>query len=365
MQDNQTLGRILKIDSPWRIDQIEIDEPSNRLDVHVALGGERPRFKLWGSRASRCGKCRRELPDADGLGHVTLRHVPVGALRTYMRIPVLDAAGCPDPQCVCVRAWGLGGLRFTHQMVDFVVKVFRATKSFDQTARLLDITIADAHEICERLGVTAETAPVAGDARVAAAVPVSAFESTAAAIKATGIPAESHPGWQSLINGEIPVETDVLALKMMLERVRTAIARNPSSASRLAGAKILRQYFVKYQHLHAGELAQIARGQAVSAPAAEGAQHGPDLSATVAPKGMTGVRGIPPESHRGWQLLIDGQLSIQPDALALQMMLERIRMTIARNPTSAARDAGAKILRQYFVKHQHRHSAEIAQLAAA
>lgn len=365
MQDNQILGRILKIDSPWRIDQVELDEPSNRLDVHVTLRGEQPRLKLWGSRVSRCGKCRRELPNADALGYVTLRHIPLGATRVYLRVPVYDAAGCPDPQCACVRAWGLGGLRFTHQMVDFVVKTFRATKSFDQAARLLDITIADAHEICERLGVTAEAMPVASDARVASAVPVAAVEAASPAMKMTGIPPESHPGWQSLINGEIPVETDVLALKMMLERVRTAIARNPTSASRLAGAKILRQYFVKYQHLHATELAQVARGHAASGQAAESSHHGPDLSATVAPKGMTGVRGVPPESHRGWQLLIDGQLSVQPDALALQMMLERIRMTIARNPTSAARDAGAKILRQYFVKHQHRHSAEIAQLVAA
>ncbi|MGQ0659130.1 MAG: hypothetical protein ACT4NU_13765 [Chromatiales bacterium] len=365
MQDNQLLGRILKIDYPWRIDRVELDEPSNRLDVHVALSGEHQRLKLWGPSASRCRRCHRELPDPGTLGHLTLRHIPLGETRTYLRVPVYDAAGCPDPQCVCVRAWGMSGLRFTHHMAELAIKTFRATKSYAETAKLLDVTIADAHEICDRAGVMVETAPAAGDTRFAAAVPVAVIEPASPATRTVAIPPESHPGWQSLINGEIPVETDVLALKMMLERVRMAIVRNPTSASRLAGAKILRQYFLKYQHLHRSELAQISGGQVAGGRAAESNRHLPDLTATVAPQGMTGVRGIPPESHRGWQLLIDGQLRVQPDALALQMMLERIRMTIARNPTSAARDAGAKILRQYFVKHQHRHRAEIAQLAAA
>ncbi|MDZ7737438.1 MAG: hypothetical protein U5P41_16145 [Gammaproteobacteria bacterium] len=42
------------------------------------------------------------------------------------------------------------------------------------------------------------------------------------------------------------------------------------------------------------------------------------------------------------------------------MLLERIRQAIAKKPTEANRLAGARMLRQYFIKNQHRHAAEIA-----
>ncbi|MDZ7736473.1 MAG: hypothetical protein U5P41_10490 [Gammaproteobacteria bacterium] len=53
------------------------------------------------------------------------------------------------------------------------------------------------------------------------------------------------------------------------------------------------------------------------------------------------------------------------DAVGLKMMLERIRLSIENNPSEASRLAGAKILRQYFIKHQSKHRAELEQLRAA
>jgi hypothetical protein len=71
------------------------------------------------------------------------------------------------------------------------------------------------------------------------------------------IPDINHPSWQRLINGEVEIVTDAVGLKMMLERIRLSIENNPSQASRLAGAKILRQYFIKHQNKHRAELAQL------------------------------------------------------------------------------------------------------------
>ena len=63
--------------------------------------------------------------------------------------------------------------------------------------------------------------------------------------------------------------------------------------------------------------------------------------------------------------MIDGELQIQTDIVALKMMLQSIRLSVENNPGEAARAAAAKILRQYFVKHQSKHRTEIEQLIAA
>jgi hypothetical protein len=46
------------------------------------------------------------------------------------------------------------------------------------------------------------------------------------------------------------------------------------------------------------------------------------------------------------------------------MLLERIRLTIGRAPSAAARLAAARVLRQYFEKYRTRHDAELKLLVA-
>jgi hypothetical protein len=171
------------------------------------------------------------------------------------------------------------------------------------------------------------------------------------AVAGPDLPPESHPNWQRLINGEIAIHTEAVSLKLLLERIRQAIARNPSQANRVAGAKILRQYFQKNHHRHQPEIRALTG----------------DLSAATGTDAMHDEYSsiVPDIHHPNWQRLIDGELEIVTDAVALKMMLERIRLSIASNPSEASRLAGAKILRQYFIKHQHRHRAELEQLRAA
>lgn len=167
-------------------------------------------------------------------------------------------------------------------------------------------------------------------------------------------PPESDPGWQYLIEGRIPVHADTIGLKMLIERLRLTLGSRPAPESRIAGARILREFFVKHRARHQSELAQvIAAGKAHmqrTAPAAR-----PQTAAAV---------GVPPEAARCWQLLIDGQLEIQSSAVGLTMLLERIRLTIGRVPSPAARLAAARVLRQYFEKYRSRHEAELRLLVA-
>lgn len=166
------------------------------------------------------------------------------------------------------------------------------------------------------------------------------------------LPADNHPNWQRLINGEIGIHTDAVSLKMLLERIRQAVARNPSQANRAAGAKILRQYFLKNRHRHAAEIRALN-------------DLGPATEEHVPSGDVSQQTTIPDINHPSWQRLINGEFEIVTDAVGLKMMLERIRLSIENNPSQASRLAGAKILRQYFIKHQNKHQAELAQLRAA
>ncbi len=154
--------------------------------------------------------------------------------------------------------------------------------------------------------------------------------------------------WQDIVTGKKAIDTSAVGLQMMMERVRLSVERNPSDASKQAGAKIIHQFFLKHQTRLHSEIQQIG-----GTVAASGTIH---RSASVS---------VPADSHPSWQKLINGELEIKTDVVALKMMLERIRISIENNPSDASRVAGAKILRQYFLKHQSKHQAELDQLLAA
>ena len=135
---------------------------------------------------------------------------------------------------------------------------------------------------------------------------------------------------------------------MMMERVRQSVEKNNSDANRMAGIKILRQYFIKHQASAQNEILQL-NGISGTIPT------------TVA---TSGPAAIPAESHPSWQRLINGDLILNTDTVALKMMLQSVRISIEKNPSEASRQAGAKILRQYFIKHQSKHTTELNQLIA-
>jgi hypothetical protein len=163
------------------------------------------------------------------------------------------------------------------------------------------------------------------------------------------VPAENISCWQELINGTLKIQTSAVGLQMMMERVRQSVEKNNSDANRTAGIKILRQYFIKHQTSAQSEIRQL-NGLSAQVP----------VSTT-----SNSPVAVPPESHPSWQRLIDGDLVLDTDIVALKMMLQSIRISIENNPSEASRHAGAKILRQYFIKHQNKHKTELNQLIAA
>ncbi len=179
-------------------------------------------------------------------------------------------------------------------------------------------------------------------------IPISAATTNQASV----VPATSAPIWQEIITGQKAMHTNTVGLQMMIESVHLSIERNPSEASQKAGVKILHQFFTKHQSRLQAEIQQL--GDAV-------AQQLGDAVATP----IEQTPSVPPHAHPGWQRLINGELEIKTDVVALKMMLERIRISIENNPSDTSRIVGAKILRQYFIKHQNKHQAELDQLLVA
>jgi len=165
---------------------------------------------------------------------------------------------------------------------------------------------------------------------------------------ASGLPADDDLCWQRIINGSLKINTSEVGLQMMMQRVRLSVERNPSEDSRIAGSRILHQYFSKHQTRLQAEIQQLGGSVTPISSAAAGQ-----------------VLALPAVSSPVWQEIISGQKTVETGAVGLQMMMERVRLSVERNPSEATQKAGIKMLYQFFAKHQNRLQAEIRQLGGA
>lgn len=344
MQELDFFKQLLGLEDPWQVDSVEIDRPSNRLDIHIGYAGGRKKGLFGGNEKPHCPECSAELPSGDDYESVSLRHLPMAGLRTYLHVPPADAVDCDRADCVCIKPWAAAGVRMTQVMQEHVLAAMQSAHSNQAAAKLAGISSSEIREISEitGIGVSAQDDQVQNEARLQEDTASHDFE----LVDSGRVPPADHAGWQRLINGELPIRTDSVALRMLLQRVRNDIEKNPTEQSRLAGGKVLRQFFIKNQQLLHEEIELLRADQGLADRAGE-ESHGGNL---------------PPESAPVWQQLIDGDLRLDTRVVGLQMMIERVRQSIERNPTQANRLAGARILRQFFSKHQNRLEAEIRQL---
>lgn len=334
MQDIEFCQELLKLDDAWSITEIEIDKPSNRLDITIRFGKQKK--KSFFSRGS----------DDSDQELITLRHLPVAEMRTYLHVPKPGSVESG-------KIWATAGSPFTKEMEEHIVQTLNSCRSNLVAAKLLGITAAEAREISERTGAGSEPEPQAGIPAAAGPAPAAMKMETVSTrsfdleTSTTELPVETDECWQRLINGEIPIQSGVVGLQMLLQRVRQQIANNPSEVTRLSSARLLRQYFVKNAHLHPAEIGQLS---------------GAPVMDLAAPAEQASGDGIPAESAPVWNALINGEKRILTGEVGLQMMLERVRLSVERNPSESARTAGIRILREYFQKHKHRLASEIEQI---
>ena len=345
MQDLDLCKQLLGLTGPWQVEAVEVDQPSNRLDIYIGFGtaGKKGVFSSGGQ--NRCPECHTELPRTGEFEAITLRHLPVAGLRTYLHVPPNGAVECDQIDCICMRDWMASTTKFTQAMEDHIIQALQHASTNQMAGKLAGVSSSEAREISEATGVV--PSGQATTAEPAAAAETS--DSNEFAIEETGnVPGASHNGWQRLINGELSLQTDSVALRMLLQRIRSNLEKNPSQQTRLAGAQSLRQFFLKNQQLLHREIEMLSSEE-------------PAFSSGEATS-EAGSSGLPPESAAVWQQLINDELRLDTRVVGLQMMIQRVRQSIEQKPTEGNKLAGARILRQFFAKHQSRLANEISQL---
>jgi hypothetical protein len=338
MSDTEILSQILNLGDEWHVQSTEVDQPSNRIDITIGFGPAKKK-SLFG----------RSKVNSD-LQTVTLRHLPILGMRTFLIVP---AAGAVDSN----KIWNPAGSKLTNEMEEFLIEILNNSRSNQAAARISGLTSAEVREVSERTGAGADNLADALS-NVANAASSGGFSSDYTETKSfeliehSDVPPETHDNWQRVISGDIPIQTNVVGLQMLLQRIRQDIANNPSEISRIKSAKLLRQYFVKNQKQHKADIAIIS-----GLTDQEMAQTAPSAIQSPAQAG-----GFPADNHAVWQKVINGEIQIQTANVALQMMLERVRQSVERNPTESSRQAGTKILRQFFIKHKDRLTSEAQQM---
>lgn len=357
MQDLELCAHILGLEAPWVVDEVKVDRPSKRIDIVIGLGsGRRALFR----KTASCPRCGRELPAPRDLRRVTLRHLNIGDMRTYLTVPLCDNAGASAKarSCVCHKRWGKLGSRFSSEMETHVLEALNLLKSPQQVARLLGVAAAEVREIGEHNGAAAVGENIVGRQAPQfnqGGLEVTIIDQAAMEAPATPpptavpVPPETHPVWMRIIQGSAVVTAAPVSFKMLLEQIRLSTTTYPTEASRRAGVRLLRQYFIKYWSRLRGEIESLV---------AEGGE-----SVAVKPPAVD-TSPVPEEKDNCWQLLVDGKLPLSTDAVALKMLLERVRLSLGSQADPAHRLAGARALRSYFTKYRSRLQKELRQLQA-
>ena len=336
--DYQSLIEVLGLPEPWIVTDLEVDKPSNRIDITLSCG--KPKKSFFGGKQ-------------DQTDLISLRHLPIFGMRAFLNIP--ENALSENPVFGATPT-----SRMTDQLENWIIATLEHTRSYQGVSKITGVTPADAREVAERTGAGIKEIEISDEPKV-----VSQSFTTGSSLPeetqsfdiqiSDVVPIETHDNWQLLINGEIPVHSNAVGLKMLLQKVRQEVAEDPSEITRLNAAKTLRQYFIRNQKAHREEISLIAGDlgdsniQAIRDDILDG-------SSSVQSS------GLPEENHEAWGKVLNGTTVIATKNVGLQMMLERLRLSIMQSPGTQGEANARKILRQFFQKHSSRLSNEISQL---
>jgi hypothetical protein len=261
-----------------------------------------------------------------------------------------------------MKSWLATGTSCTKAMLDYLVAILRSVSDTHTVPQLTGITSAELQEIYNLAKI--EPTTVAGKENV----PYRAEHT-----ESSGVPGLEQPIWQSLINGSRSLQSNNVALNMLLQRARMNYDKSPDMETAMAGATLLRQFFVRNQSTlkqqmnqlcdqHSGVGIDTGSGQpltdryaAIQRWMSEHPLNAPAMESTEAST-------IPSLDSPKWQLLIKGDLAIKSNAMAFNMLLQRVRMSYRRNPGIETTLAGATLLQQFFMRNQKVLQQEIDQL---
>ncbi len=358
MLDLDFCKQILGAQSPWLVLKVAIDQTSKRLDIHMGFAGVVKRnmfgflFNKGGTEATgrmTCPHCHAILPAKNEIKSVCIRHLPIAGFATYLHIPEPGTVQSSRSDCICMHPWIKTGTHCTTEMSDYLIAMMQSVSNTRAIAQLTGISAEELGEIAalakiEPEAVADETGDLSQPGKVAG----------------SGIPGLKHPAWRSLINSSLSLQSNNVALNMLLKRVRMNYDKSPDNETTKAGALQLRQFFVRNERILTQEIAQVFDSQPMVATAKESVQQ--DAPQNVPAKSSVKDATIPNLDHPVWQRIIKGDQAIQSDKVAFNMLLKQARVSYDKAPGSDSVTTGTKSLHHFFVRHQKFLRQEIDQL---
>ncbi|MDZ7736468.1 MAG: hypothetical protein U5P41_10465 [Gammaproteobacteria bacterium] len=152
MQDLDFCKQVLGLSDPWQVEAVEVDQPSSRLDIYVGFGGGGKKGLFGGGGQNMCPQCHTELPRTGDYEAITLRHLPLAGLRTYLHVPPSGAVQSDQPDCICMQDWMASSTKFTQAMQNHVVQALQNAPTNQIAAKLAGVSSSEAREVSDATG---------------------------------------------------------------------------------------------------------------------------------------------------------------------------------------------------------------------
>jgi hypothetical protein len=253
MQATELCAYVLSVEDPWQVTCVDINEGGLRMDIHVAF---KRSSRSWFGRQykKKCSKCGAQLTVNKGSETKVWRHTNLGPLQTHVHVRIPRGLDCTWSQCPIMNLWGDPASPFTSALQRQVTHALEHCDSVQSVCRLLDVRMEDLKRynqvLDKRGGRTRAAAQMAGAPAAGNFVP-------RPATTVADIPEVSHPKWQQLMSGDLPIDVKALGLQMLLARIRMMMLQDVTDAERHAKVGELRDYFVKYHRFVQYELGQL------------------------------------------------------------------------------------------------------------
>lgn len=141
MRDIDFYERILGLEEPWRVDQVELNVGDKRVDIHLAHQAG----VTWG-----CPQCGRALSCHDHVAERTWRHLDTCQFQTLLHAR-LPRVKCPEHGVVQVAAsWAERHSRFTLLFERWIIDVIDQCSTVSGACALLGIGWDQAFGVMER-----------------------------------------------------------------------------------------------------------------------------------------------------------------------------------------------------------------------
>lgn len=141
MQDTNFYERILGLEEPWRVENVELSVKDKRVDIHLV----HPTGATW-----RCPHCERELACHDHTPQRTWRHLDTCQFQTVLHAR-LPRVKCPEHGVTQVAAsWAEPHSRFTLLFERWIIDVIDQCSALSGACALLGISWDQALGVMQR-----------------------------------------------------------------------------------------------------------------------------------------------------------------------------------------------------------------------